>query len=147
MINFNLAYDSLCHLRWYQSAIFSHLAHGLSEERTPQFENDKPKGHFTSPGSNYLLSLDSHDKLMGFRNITFPITIYGCIDTFSRKVLWAKVWIGNTDPKLIAHFYIEHLFKTRIVASRIRLNKGDGHNACLCETETWGYGSSGNSDL
>ena len=29
MISFNLIYDSLCHLRWYRSAIFSHLAHGL----------------------------------------------------------------------------------------------------------------------
>ena len=29
MISFNLMYDSTCHLEWYQSAIFSHLAHGL----------------------------------------------------------------------------------------------------------------------
>ena len=29
MITFNLIYDSLCHLSWYRSAIFSHLAHGL----------------------------------------------------------------------------------------------------------------------
>ena len=29
VIRFNLMYDSLCHLRWYQSAIFWHLAHGL----------------------------------------------------------------------------------------------------------------------
>ena len=26
MISFNLIYDSLCHLRWYRSALFSHLA-------------------------------------------------------------------------------------------------------------------------
>jgi len=30
MISFNLIYDSLCHLRWYWSAIYSHLAHRLS---------------------------------------------------------------------------------------------------------------------
>ena len=61
---------------------------------------------------------------MGFRNSTFPIAVYGCIDTCSRKVLWAKVWIGNSDPKLIGRFYLEHLFKTRMIASRIRLDKG-----------------------
>ena len=94
------------------------------EERAPQLKNKKPKGHFTSPGPNYVHSLDGHDKLMGFRNSTFPIAVYGCIDTCSRKVLWAKVWIGNSDPKLIGRFYLEHLFKTRMIASRIRLDKG-----------------------
>ena len=96
VINFNLTYDSLCHLRWYRSSIFSHLAHGLLEERTPQFKNDKPKGHFTSPGSNYVISLDSHDKLMGFRNITFPITIYGCIDTFSISLSCVTMPLSKT---------------------------------------------------
>ena len=84
------------------------------EERAPQLKNKKPKGHFTSPGPN----------LMGFRNSTFPIAVYGCIDTCSRKVLWAKVWIGNSDPKLIGRFCLEHLFQTRMIASRIRLDKG-----------------------
>ena len=34
------------------------------------------------------------------------------------------MWIGNSDPKLIGRFYLEHLFKTRMIASRIRLDKG-----------------------
>lgn len=34
------------------------------------------------------------------------------------------MWIRNSDPKLIGRFYLEYLFKTRIVASRIRLDKG-----------------------
>ena len=65
-------------------------------------------------------SLDGHDKLMGYQNWTFPIAIYGCIDTCSRKVLWAS----NSDPKLIGRFYLEYLFKTRTIASKLRLDKG-----------------------
>lgn len=86
------------------------------KQRAPQFKNKKLKGHFASPGPNYVHSLDGHDKLMDFRN-TFPIAIYGCIDTCKRRALWAKVWIGNSDPKLIGAFFLGHLFKTRMIAS------------------------------
>ena len=33
-ISLPLMYGSLCHLEWYQSAIFSFLAHGLRDEVT-----------------------------------------------------------------------------------------------------------------
>ena len=42
---------------------------------------------FVSAGSNWVISLDEHDKLMGFQNNTFPIAIYSAIDTASRKLL------------------------------------------------------------
>lgn len=94
------------------------------EQRAPQFKKKKPKGHFTSPGPNSVHSLDGHDKLMGYQNSTFPVAVYGCIDTCSRKVLWVKVWISNSDPNLIGRFYLEYLYKTRNIASRLRLDKG-----------------------
>lgn len=40
------------------------------------------------------------------------------------KVLWAKVLIGNSDPKITGRFYLEHLFKPRMIVRRIRLDKG-----------------------
>ena len=51
------------------------------EERAPQFKKKKPKSNFTSRGSNWVHSLDGHDKLMGYQNSTFPIAVYGCMDT------------------------------------------------------------------
>ena len=30
---------------------------------------------------------------MGYQNSTLPIAVYECIDTCSRKMLWAKVWV------------------------------------------------------
>ena len=59
------------------------------------------KGHFTTKGPNWVHSLDGHDKLMGYQNSTFPLAIYGCIDTASRKLLWLKVWVSNSDPKIV----------------------------------------------
>ena len=61
----------------------------------------KAKGHFTTKGPNWVWSLDGHDKLMGYQNSTFPLAIYGCIDTASRKILWLTVWNTNSKPEII----------------------------------------------
>ena len=49
------------------------------------------KGNFSSKGPNFVHSLDGHDKMMGYQNSTFPIAIYGCLDTASRKLMWIRV--------------------------------------------------------
>ena len=43
--------------------------------RQPGNKKPKEKGTFISAGPNWVISLDGHDKLMGFQNNTFPITI------------------------------------------------------------------------
>ena len=52
----------------------------------------KPKGHLTTRDVNWVCSLNGHEKLMGYRNSTFPLAVYGCIDTASRKLHWLRVW-------------------------------------------------------
>ena len=94
------------------------------EQRTPGLKRKKKAGHFTSRGPNWVHSLDGHDKLMGYQNNTFPIAVYGSIDTCSRKVLWAKVWTSNHNPKLIERFYLEYLYQTKTIARIIRVDKG-----------------------
>ena len=84
----------------------------------------KHKGSFTTRGTNWVHSLDGHGKLMGFRNNTFPIAIYRCLDTASRKLLWLKVWVSNSKPELIGRWYLEYLYKSRVIASYLRLDKG-----------------------
>lgn len=93
-------------------------------ERAPQYKKKKAKGNFISRGPNWVHSLDGHDKLMGYQNSTFPIAVYGCMDTCSRKMLWAKVWVSNSNPDLIGRFYLEYLYKSRTIASKLRLDKG-----------------------
>ena len=72
--------------------------------------------------NNWVHSMDGHDKLMGYQNSTFPLAIYGSIDTASRKILWLKIWTGNSDPKRIARWYLEHLDNCakRTIASHVR---------------------------
>ena len=65
------------------------------EERNVQKKGRK-KRPFTSL---WLVSLDGHDKLCGYQNWTFPLGVYRCLDTFSRKILFLFVcfsnWIGE----------------------------------------------------
>ena len=61
---------------------------------------------------------------MGYQNSTFPLAIYGCMDTSSRKLLWLKVWITNSDPQLIGRWYREHLLETKIISAILRVDKG-----------------------
>ena len=96
---------------------------GLAERR-PGFKKKKKKGNFSSKGSNWVWSLDGHDKLMGYQNSTFPIAIYGCIDTASRKILWLKVWTTNSKPELIGRWFLEYLYECRKVPCYLRMDKG-----------------------
>ena len=82
------------------------------------------KGRFTTAGPNWVLSLDGHCKLMGFQKDTFPLAVYGCLDTASCKLLFLKVGTRNSDPRVIGLWYHEFLYETKQIASIIRLNKG-----------------------
>lgn len=84
----------------------------------------KVKGTFTTNGPNWVHSLDGHDKLMGYQNSTYPLAIYGCLDTASRKILWLRIWTSNSDPNLIGRWYLEHIYEKRVIASHLRLDKG-----------------------
>ena len=70
----------------------------------------KTKGTYTSRGPNWVHALDGHDKSMRYQNSTLAIADYWCIDTCSRKMLWAKVWV--------------YLYKARTIASKLRQDKG-----------------------
>ena len=92
--------------------------------RQPGNKKPKEKGTFVSAGPNWVMSLDGHDKLMGFQNNTFLIAIYGAIDTASRKLLWIKVWVTNRIPELVAQWHFEFLYETRVMPNYIRIDKG-----------------------
>ena len=82
----------------------------------------KQKGKYTTKGPNFVHSLDGHDKLVGYQNSTFPLAIYGRIDTASRKILWLKIWVTNSDPQRIGYWYLEYLYETRILPWYLRID-------------------------
>ena len=84
----------------------------------------KPKGHFTTEGPNFVHSVDGHYKLMGYQNSTYPLAIYGCIDTATRKLLWLRIWVSNSDPLLIGRWHLEYTYEARTIASYMRMDRG-----------------------
>ena len=57
---------------------------------------------YTSCGPNECWHTDGYDKLKPFG---FPI--HGCIDGWSRKILWLKVAKSNNDPKVPAIYFAQ----------------------------------------
>ena len=55
-------------------------------------------------GPNYCWHIDSYDKIK-----PYGLCINGCIDGFSRKIIWLKVGKTSSDPQVIARYYIEAL--------------------------------------
>ena len=79
---------------------------------------------FRTDGPLYVVSLDGHDKLCGYQNWTFPLGLYGCINTFSRKMLFLYVCQSNSYPHVIARRYFDFLYDSRVLPKFLRIDKG-----------------------
>ena len=53
------------------------------ENRKPILKEKKTKSTYPPVGPNWVLSIDEHDKLMRYQNSTFPLEVYGYMDTAS----------------------------------------------------------------
>ena len=60
---------------------------------------------------------------MGYQRSNFPLSVYGCIDAVSRKVIWLRIWTDNCNPKRIVRWYFDYLFEKIIVTARLRTDK------------------------
>lgn len=61
---------------------------------------------YTSAGPNFYWHVDGYDKLK-----RFGIAISGCIDGFSRLVMWLQAGYSNNDSRIVAgKFYILQYF-------------------------------------
>ncbi|KAG5884206.1 hypothetical protein JTB14_030808 [Gonioctena quinquepunctata] len=56
---------------------------------------------YFSKGPNFLWHIDSYDKLK-----PYGIAINGCIDGFSRNVLWLETAFTNNDPAVISGYFM-----------------------------------------
>ena len=57
---------------------------------------------YVTRGPNYVWHIDGHDKLK-----PYGFSIHGCIDGFSRKLIWLEVGPTNKLPDVIAQFYLD----------------------------------------
>lgn len=71
------------------------------------------------PGPNYLWHVDGHDKLK-----TFGFAIHGCVDGFSRKLLWLTVSTTNNKPQVIVYCYLQCLKEFDLIPAVVRSDRG-----------------------
>ncbi|XP_052257820.1 uncharacterized protein LOC127862645 isoform X2 [Dreissena polymorpha] len=110
---------------------------------------------YISKGPNYVWHADGYDKLT-----PYGICIHGCIDGFSRKILWLEANITNKRPEVIATYFINAVLiegypvKLRtdpgtenVIISRIQKELSPNEKAYVCGSSTsnqrierwWGY--------
>ena len=64
--------------------------------------NRLQRRRFWAAGVNDIWAIDQHDKWL-----RFGLALHTCIEPFSGRILWMKVWHSNHNPQLILSYYIE----------------------------------------
>ncbi|VDI80797.1 Hypothetical predicted protein [Mytilus galloprovincialis] len=77
---------------------------------------------YFSQGPNYCWHIDSYDKLK-----PYGLCINGCVDGFSRKMMWVKVGKTSSDPKVIAKYFIEAIQNAGGYPYHMRGDMGTGN--------------------
>ena len=63
---------------------------------------------YLNPGPNFCWHADGYDKLKPFG---FPI--HGCIDGFSRKIMWLEIVKTNNNPHVIGELFLDCIKEQR----------------------------------
>jgi len=74
---------------------------------------------YLSAGPNYCWHVDGYDKLK-----KFGIAINGCIDGFSRRVIWLRCSSTNNDPAVIGCYYLDAVQQLMMCPRRLRSDRG-----------------------
>ena len=79
-------------------------------------------------GPNYLWHIDGYDKLK-----KYGIAIHGCIDGYSRYIVWLEAYTTNNDPQVIGGYYITAIHKREGCPRIVRADFGteNGHVATI----------------
>ena len=81
---------------------------------------------YQNPGPSFTWHIDGYDKLK-----YYGFSIHGCIDGFSRKLLWLNVSASNKDPNVVAKFYLDTVHE--IGGTPLYLNADDGTEHAIIE--------------
>ena len=74
---------------------------------------------FHSPGPSWVWYLDGYDKLK-----PYDFEIHGCMDGYSRHVLWFSVLRSNKDPNGVCNLYFNYLFIVKSFPRKIVAGRG-----------------------
>ena len=94
---------------------------------------------YTNPGPNFAWHVDGYDKL---KPDGFPI--HGCVDGFSRRVMWLKICPSNNDPSHVASLFYDCVFSNKGCPRVLRTDCGT-ENGTMAAMQCYFRGS-GNDD-
>ena len=80
---------------------------------------------YETEGPGDVYHIDGNDKLK-----RWGFAIHGCIDGFSRKLLWLIVASSNNDPLIVANFYLNCIKKHGSCPRTLRMDKGTENIYC-----------------
>ena len=78
---------------------------------------------YRNPGPNYVWHIDGHDKLK-----PYGLSIHGCIDGYSRRIIWLEVASTNKVPELIAKYYLDALKQILGKPKFVKADNGTEHS-------------------
>ena len=82
-------------------------------------KNRLKRRKYIAKGPNYLWHLDGNDKLK-----PYGFCIHGCIDGYSRKILWLEVSPSNKNPSVVAGYFLDCVAKLNCTARTVRGDRG-----------------------
>ena len=74
---------------------------------------------YVSPGPNFCWHIDGYDKLK-----PFGFCIHGCVDGFSRRIIWLEVQRSNKNPRLVAKYFLKCVKGARGCPTRVYTDPG-----------------------
>lgn len=88
---------------------------GVTARTNKRFKRRK----YVCKGPNSIWHLDGYDKLK-----PFGLAIHGCIDGYSRKILWLEIAETNNDPKVVASYFLKTINQFNHLPKCIRVDRG-----------------------
>ena len=81
---------------------------------------------YQNPGPDFMWHIDGYDKLK-----PYGICINGCIDGFSRHIIWLEAYHTNSNPAIIGSYYMQAVKSRMGCPKRLRFDFGteNGHMA------------------
>lgn len=110
----------------YLFSFFIYIFTGVSLRAKRNFK----RRQYVANGPNFNWHLDSYDKLK-----PYGICINGCIDGFSRYIVWMNVGKSNNDPFVVASYYCRAVLDVGGVPVTLRGDMGT-ENSLVAELQT-----------
>ena len=84
-------------------------------------KNRLQRRQYNGKGPNFLWHLDGYDKIK-----PYGFCIHGCIDGYSRQVMWLEVGRTNNHPGVIANYFLNCVQR---IGGTARVIRGDMYGA------------------